>query len=114
VPALQQAMSRHASGLRDAAGLDTCVQELAELAQRAGAEPGLESWEATNLMTVAAAVVASARLREESRGAHWRDDFEDRRESWRGHLLVAHDDQQGLRHHFVPAPPPSLDRHSGH
>ena len=112
VPALQQAMSRHAGGLRDAAGLDTCVQELARLARRAGAEPGLESWEATNLMTVAAAVVASARLREESRGAHWRDDFEDRRESWRGHLLVAHDDQQGLRHHFVPALPASPDRHS--
>jgi L-aspartate oxidase len=111
VPALQQAMSRHAGGLRHAAGLDTCVEELAELARRAGAEPGLESWEATNLMTVAAAVVASARLREESRGAHWRDDFEDRRESWRGHLLVEHDDQQGLRHHFVPALPAIPDRH---
>ena len=32
-------------------------------------------------MTVATAVVASARLREESRGAHWRDDFEGRREA---------------------------------
>ena len=79
--------------------------ELAKLARQAAAEPGLESWEATNLMTVAAAVVASARLREESRGAHWRDDFEGRREAWRGHLLVEHDDQQGLRHHFVPALP---------
>ena len=67
VPALQQAMSRHAGGLRDAAGLDRCVRELAKLARLTGAEPGLESWEATNLMT-AAAVVASARLREESRG----------------------------------------------
>ena len=61
-------MSRHAGGLRDAAGLDRCVQELAKLARQAGAEPALESWEATNLMTVAAAVVASARLREESEG----------------------------------------------
>ena len=110
VPALQQAMSRHAGGLRDAAGLDRCVQELAKLARRASAEPGLESWEATNLMTVAAAVVASARLREESRGAHWRDDFEGRREAWRGHLLVEHDDQQALRHLFVPALPISPDR----
>jgi L-aspartate oxidase len=107
---LQQAMSRHAGGLRDAAGLDRCVQELAKLARQAGAEPGLESWEATNLMTVAAAVVASARLREESRGAHWRDDFEGRREAWRGHLLVEHDDQQAVRHLFVPALPISPDR----
>ena len=109
VPALQQAMSRHAGGLRDAAGLDRCVHELAKLARQAAAEPGLESWEATNLMTVAAAVVASARLREESRGAHWRDDFEGRRDAWRGHLLVEHDDQQALRHHFVPALPVSPD-----
>ena len=105
VPAMQQTMSRHAGGLRDASGLDRCVQELVKLARQSGAEPALESWEATNLMTVAAAVVSSARLREESRGAHWRDDFEGRREVWRGHLLVEHDDQQSLRHHFVPALP---------
>jgi L-aspartate oxidase len=109
VPALQRAMSRHAGGLRDAAGLDRCAEELGKLARLTGAEPALESWEATNLMGVAAAVVASARLREESRGAHWRDDFEGRREAWRGHLLVEHDDQQGLRHHFVPAPMMSPD-----
>jgi L-aspartate oxidase len=103
VPALQRAMSRHAGGLRDAVGLDRCASELSELARQVAAEPGLESWEASNMMTVAAAIVASARLREESRGAHWRDDFEERREIWRGHLLVEHDDQQGLRHRFVPA-----------
>jgi L-aspartate oxidase len=113
VPALQQTMSRYAGGLRTAVGLDRCAQELAKLARLTGAEPGLESWEATNLMTVGAAIVASARLREESRGAHWRDDFEGRREAWRGHLLVEHDDQQGLRHQFVPAPPVSRDGRSG-
>ena len=111
VPALQQAMSRYAGGLRDAAGLDRCAAELAKLAQQTATEPGLESWEATNMMAVAAAIVASARLREESRGAHWRDDFEGRREAWHGHLLVAQDDQQGLRHHFVPAPLMSVDGH---
>ena len=112
VSALQQAMSRHAGGLRDAAGLDRCASELAVLARQTSAEPGLESWEATNMMTVAAAIVASARLREESRGAHWRDDFEERREIWRGHLLVEHDDQQGLRHHFVPTLNVRPDGHS--
>ena len=93
-------MSRDAGGLRDAAGLDRCLHILAELAAREGGprarvssarrggfkggrppllgiEPGLEAWEATNLMTVATAVAASARWREESRGAHWRDDFAD-------------------------------------
>ena len=112
VPALQRAMSRHAGGLRDATGLDRCGSELAELARQVAAEPVLESWEATNMMTVAAAIVASARLREESRGAHWRDDFEDRREIWRGHLLVEQDDQQELRHQFVPVLSMSKDGHS--
>ena len=63
----------------------------------------LEAWEATNLLTVATAVAASARQREESRGAHWRDDFGGRRDDWHGHLLVERDPDDGLRHHFVPA-----------
>jgi L-aspartate oxidase len=109
VPALQQAMSRHAAGLREAAGLDQCARELVALAAETGAEPGLGSWEATNLITVATAVVASARLREESRGAHWRDDFEGRREAWHGHLIVDHDARRGLGHRFVPAEPTGAD-----
>jgi L-aspartate oxidase len=108
VPAMQQAMSRDAGGLRDAAGLDRCARELVGLGGRSGAESGLESWEATNLMTVATAIVASARLREESRGAHWRDDFEGRREPWHGHLIVEND-VRGLRHDFAPALPIQVD-----
>jgi L-aspartate oxidase len=103
VPAMQQAMSRHAGGLRDAAGLDQCARELVELAAEVIAEPGLESWEGTNMMAVATAIVASARLRQESRGAHWRDDFEGRRAEWHGHLVVENDLRQGFRHRFVPA-----------
>ena len=51
-------------------------------------------------MTVATAVAASARLREESRGAHWRDDFAERRDAWLGHLLAERDADGGLRHQF--------------
>jgi L-aspartate oxidase len=109
VPAMQQAMSRDAGGLRDAAGLDRCARELLRLGGQSGAESGLESWEATNLMTVATAIVASARLREESRGAHWRDDFEGRREPWHGHLIVEHDVRGGLRHDFAAALPIQAD-----
>jgi L-aspartate oxidase len=103
VPAMQQAMSRYAGGLRHAAGLDRCAAELVKLAAQRGAEPGLESWEASNMMMVATAIVASARLREESRGAHWRDDFEGRREEWHGHLIAEQNSQLGLQHHFVLA-----------
>ena len=101
VPAMQQAMSRYAGGLRDANGLDICAAELRSLASIRSERPGLEAWEATNLITVATAIVASARLREESRGAHWRDDFEGRRAEWQGHLIAAQT-HRGLRHSFVP------------
>jgi L-aspartate oxidase len=103
VPALQQAMSRHAAGLRNAEGLDQAIAELVVLADKNRVEPGLASWEATNLLTVATAVAASARLREESRGAHWRDDFEGRRDAWHGHLLVESDGGHGVRHTFATA-----------
>ena len=99
---LQQSMSRFAGGLRDAAGLDRCGAELAHLASKRAAEPGLEAWEATNLITVATAVTASARVREESRGAHWRDDFAGTRPGWQGHLIAELDRNRQLRHRFVP------------
>lgn len=103
VPALQRTMSRYAGGLRDAAGLTTCLGELSRLAGvGTNAEPVLGAWEATNLLTVATAVASSALLREESRGAHWRDDVEGRREPWHGHLLVQRDPVAGLSHTFVP------------
>jgi L-aspartate oxidase len=103
VPTMQQVMSRYVGGLRDAAGLDHGLGKLSRLAGQNGAEPGLEAWEATNLMTVATAVAASARLREESRGAHWRDDFSERRDVWLGHVLAERDPGGGLRHQFVTA-----------
>ncbi len=103
VPAMQQSMSRYAGGLRVAGGLDQCAFELSQLADKNGVEPGLAAWEATNLMTVATAVMASARLREESRGAHWRDDVEGRREAWHGHLVAERDPHAGIRHSFIPA-----------
>ena len=103
MPAMQQVMSRYAGGLRVAAGLDHGAFELAQLARKTGDQPRVEAWEATNLLTVATAVVSSARLREESRGAHWRDDFEGRRENWHGHLIAERDAQSGVRHTFVEA-----------
>ncbi|MFF8383752.1 L-aspartate oxidase [Streptomyces kanasensis] len=53
------------------------------------AEPGVESWETTNLLCVARVLVAAARRREETRGCHWREDHPDRDDTaWRRHLVV--------------------------
>ncbi len=101
VPELQQTMSRHAAGLRNGVGLTRCLADLGRLAGRAAPEPGLLAWEATNLLTVATAVAASALLREESRGAHWRDDREGRRPQWQGHLQVCVDPAGGLLHTYA-------------
>ena len=54
-----------------------------------GEAPQVETWEATNLHLVATALTAAARLREETRGCHWREDFPDRDDArWRVHVIT--------------------------
>ncbi|GAB2483607.1 L-aspartate oxidase [Nocardiopsis aegyptia] len=90
-------MSRHAGVLRTGDGLAALSDELDAIAADpagsadsastagststsnsaepgAGAAPGTDSWEATNLLTVARLVAAAARHRTESRGSHQRAD----------------------------------------
>ncbi len=84
---LQALMSRGVGVLRDEKGLHAAAEGLVALVERDGGAPGTEAWETTNLLTVAAALVQAAARREETRGAHWRDDFPERDdEHWRGHL----------------------------
>jgi L-aspartate oxidase len=45
------------------------------------------TWEATNLLTVASAVVSAAAQRKETRGCHWREDFPETGDEWQGHVL---------------------------
>ena len=86
---IQRIMTSYAGVLRGAEGLETAARELARLPRAADAEPGVEAWETTNLHTVASAIVAAARRREETRGSHWREDFPDRADdAWRGHLVT--------------------------
>ncbi|MFJ4007260.1 L-aspartate oxidase [Streptomyces sp. NPDC090023] len=96
--AVQRIMTEGAGVLRSAASLERAAQRLAELHDRASdtldgegktAEPGVDTWEATNLLDVARVLVAAAALREETRGCHWREDHADRDDPhWRRHLVV--------------------------
>ncbi|MFJ5227674.1 L-aspartate oxidase [Streptomyces sp. NPDC088400] len=53
------------------------------------AVPGVDSWETSNLLCVAQALVAAALAREETRGCHWREDRPERDDTdWRRHLVV--------------------------
>ncbi|WP_189081042.1 L-aspartate oxidase [Mangrovihabitans endophyticus] len=83
---LQKSMTRGAGVLRSADGLATTAKELSDLGDERSA-PRKAAWEATNLLTVATALVASAATRRETRGCHWREDFPNAADEWRGHLL---------------------------
>ena len=94
-PALQRAMTLGAGVLRSAASLTGTAAELI----RAGGtrdRPRTPAWEATNLLTVATALVASAYARRETRGCHWREDFPVADDGWRGHVLDAIDPDGSL------------------
>ncbi|MFF7409894.1 L-aspartate oxidase [Streptomyces lydicus] len=92
---------------RAAAELDRLHREATEAAEAAGTntpetapkapEPGVEAWEATNLLCVARVLVAAARRREETRGCHWREDHPDRDDaSWRRHFRITLDAARAL------------------
>ncbi|MER5739187.1 MULTISPECIES: L-aspartate oxidase [unclassified Streptomyces] len=91
---IQRIMTRDAGVLRSAASLTAAADALEALRQDAeeehkAAEPGVESWETTNLLCVARVLAAAALAREETRGCHWREDRPDRDdERWRRHLVV--------------------------
>ncbi|WP_329038515.1 L-aspartate oxidase [Streptomyces sp. NBC_00178] len=96
--AIQRTMTKGAGVIRSAASLATAAAELEALGRtattadeggRKDAVPGVEAWEATNLLLVSQVLVAAAREREETRGCHWREDRPDRDDdSWRRHLVV--------------------------
>jgi L-aspartate oxidase len=96
---LQRTMTRGAGVLRSAATLDDTAAELARLGGRR-ATPHNAAWEATNLLTVATALVASAAVRRETRGCHWREDFPAAADEWRGHLLDGIDASGALTQTF--------------
>ena len=79
---LQRAMTLGAGVLRSAASLDDTARVLDGLG--APADP-----EVRNLLTVGSALLAAARAREESRGAHTRVDFPDPSPAYRVRLVLS-------------------------
>lgn len=95
---IQHIMTHGAGVLRSAESLARAADRLEGVHDAAAAqlrrdgktaEPGVETWEATNLHLVARVLVAAALRREETRGCHWREDRPARDDAaWRRHLLV--------------------------
>jgi L-aspartate oxidase len=75
---LEELMTDRVGVLRSAEGLAEAGERLAKLAERTTDVVDQAAWEASNLLTISAAMTEAAARREETRGSHWRDDFPDR------------------------------------
>jgi L-aspartate oxidase len=86
-------MSRHVGVIRDEMSLATAAGALGAIARDLPmtTAPSRRSREGTNVLTVAAAVVAAAQQRTESRGCHRRTDFPAPDDRWLTHLDVTLD-----------------------
>ncbi|MBU2695089.1 MULTISPECIES: L-aspartate oxidase [Pimelobacter] len=101
---LQETMSSRVGVLRSAPGLAEAGVVLDKLAGHAAESVDQASWEATNLLTISAALAGAAALRQETRGSHWREDFPERDDAqWAGHFDVTMDDGVTTVA-FLPAP----------
>ncbi|WP_090853579.1 L-aspartate oxidase [Nocardioides lianchengensis] len=106
-PELQEVMSARAGVLRSADGLGDAAGHLEKLTGVPADTPDVASWETTNLLTIAGALVEAAALREETRGSHWREDFPERDDArWAGHFDVRMRDGETT---IAFAPSPATD-----
>lgn len=110
---LTTTMSTHVGALRNAEGLGAALATVSALAERRTQETTPVTWEATDLLTVAAAVVSAAAQRAETRGCHWREDHPEAEDSWLGRIEVTMDEDGRLRTGFRPMSDPSVMARSG-
>ena len=90
---LRVAMTAGAGPIRNGEGLDGAMGALEAAADVLGKNPAptRTSIELHHMVTAGRLLVRSARLREESRGVHWRDDFPGHSPRWAGvRLRVVH------------------------
>lgn len=93
---LRSVVQQHASVIRTGPGLEEGLAEIERLRRAFFSQltlpPSTESWhpelleavELANMLEVAQALLASALVRTESRGAHYREDYPNRRGDWDG------------------------------
>ncbi|MEU2899329.1 L-aspartate oxidase [Streptomyces sp. NPDC001273] len=117
---IQRIMTRGAGVLRSEASLSQAADRLHRLHADARdalvedgktAEPGVDTWESTNLLCVARVLVDAARRREETRGCHWREDHPERDDAnWRRHIVVRLNPDRSLAAHTTGTTdfPPTL------
>jgi L-aspartate oxidase len=90
---VQRTMSADCGVVRDAPGLQTAADTLADLATSAESLPtrDIATYEVINLVRVSRAIVAGALARQESRGSHTRSDAPGADDRWLGRLVIQGD-----------------------
>jgi L-aspartate oxidase len=76
------AMSKDAAVRRDDQGLSDVADLIANATYLTDETPTRADWEATNVALLSATLVAGARMRNESRGGHWRTDYPETSDRW--------------------------------
>jgi L-aspartate oxidase len=94
IPTIRQIMTRHAGIRRSGHGMDAAANALDRLTQSA-TNTTAASYDAANRWTAAAAIVAAATARRESRGCHWRADYPTARQD-PGHHIEVRLDSSGV------------------
>jgi succinate dehydrogenase/fumarate reductase flavoprotein subunit len=96
---LRNLMTEHLSVFRTEAGITAAIESLRELKERADRtalssrswamnQELVERWELDNLLSVSLVICEGALQRRESRGAHYRDDYPDRKDEFNHHTVA--------------------------
>jgi L-aspartate oxidase len=89
---LQAAMTEGVGVLRSRDSMATALGVLDAVGRTTTSDPHTASWETTNLHAVATVLAANAKMRKETRGSHWREDFPDTdNEHWHVRLTTTLD-----------------------
>ena len=112
---LQQLMQRNVGIVRSAADLDEALLKIADLRRRAANvkaggniqfNPGWHlALDLTNMLDISEAVIRAAQVREESRGAHTREDFPEASAEWGKLNLVVRQTAAGIEVRKEPLAP---------
>ncbi len=95
---LRSVMWRCVGVVRDAPDLDEAMESITFWCRYVMDKEfeGPEGWQLQNMLTVARLITMFARQREESRGAHYREDFPETSDNWLRHIVVANAGEEWL------------------
>ncbi len=89
---LQAAMTEGVGVLRSRDSMSAALGVLDAVGHTTTVDPHTQAWETTNLHAIATVLAANAKLRTETRGSHWREDFPDTDDdAWHVRLVSALD-----------------------